>query len=124
MGSLDVRGKLEKAKPVIFKGVCGGLQGYVFGCVVGLFTNKRCTDMRTISSDLHSVGKKFALVGGIYSATEGLLEETHGRRPINSVVSSAISGMLAQRKSGARSMVTTATLFTLYNTTYQIYGLR
>lgn len=116
--------KAGKARPVIAKCVGGAMQGYAFGCIVGLFTDKKKPSMSTIALDAHNVGKKFAMVGVIYSATEMALEKCQGKRPINGVISSTISGALAQRKSGVRSMVATAAAFTLYNSAYQAYDLK
>lgn len=116
--------KAGKARPVIAKCVGGAVQGYAFGCVIGLFTEKKKPSMSTIALDAHNVGKKFAMVGAIYSATEMALEKYQGKRPINGVISSTISGALSQRKSGIKSMVTTAAAFTLYNSAYQAYDLK
>lgn len=121
---LDFVKKAEKVRPAIVRCVGGAVQGYAFGCVIGLFTQKREPKVSTIVLDAHSVGKKFAMVGAIYSATEVVLEKYQGRRPINGVISSAFSGALAQRKSGIASMVTTAAAFTLYNGAYQAYDLK
>lgn len=116
--------KAGEARPIIVKCVGGAIQGYAFGCVVGLFTDKKKPNMSTIALDAHNVGRKFAMVGMIYSATEIVLEKYQGRRPINGVISSTISGVISQRKSGIKSMVTTAAAFTLYNSAYQAYDLK
>lgn len=113
-----------KIKPVVFRGLNGAVQGYVFGCVVGLFTRKQNVGIMTIMKDVHKSGTKFGTVGGIYSTTEAILDELQGKRAINSVLASVVSGSLSQRGSGKKSMVTTATVFTMYNGAYQLYGFK
>lgn len=124
MSFFDLKKKVEKAKPIVVRGLGGAVQGYVFGCVVGLFTRKRNPDMKMIIRDVHSSGKKFGSVGALYSTTEALLDEFQGKRAVNSVFASAVSGAISQKASGKKSMVTTAALFTIYNSAYQLYGFK
>lgn len=121
----EVRKKTENAlRPIATKAVIGALQGYVFGCVVGLFTQHRGPRISAIVHEMHGTGKKFAVVGGVYSGTEAFLERYQGKRALNSAIASAVSGTIAQRQSGPTSMAATAAIFALYNSAYQVYGFK
>lgn len=115
---------IDKVKPILLKGASGAMHGYIFGSVIGLFNSKKNPKFSSIISDSNALGKKFCVVGALYSTTQAVLEEIRGKKTSNCIIASAISGSFAQRKSGSKSMATTAAAFTLYNGAYQMYGFK
>ncbi|KAF9763272.1 Mitochondrial import inner membrane translocase subunit TIM22 [Nosema granulosis] len=80
---------LEKIKPKLVKTLTNTAQGYLFGCMVGLFTAK---DKPTLA-DVHSSGKDFARLCGVYTATESMIEVLREKEdPYNGIMSGVITG--------------------------------
>ncbi|EOB14502.1 translocase TIM22/17 [Nosema bombycis CQ1] len=49
-----IKKSFQKAKPKIFKTLTNTAQGYLFGCMVGLFTTKN----KPTLTEVHSSGKR------------------------------------------------------------------
>ncbi|KCZ78401.1 hypothetical protein H311_00567 [Anncaliia algerae PRA109] len=106
-------------KPIIKKAVVCGVQGYLFGCVIGSFTQKKNATFNTIFIDAHKTGVTFAKVGCIYGLTEGYLNRNK-IKPINSVYSSAVAGLLAQRCKGTKAAITASGVFAIYSSMFNL----
>lgn len=81
----------ESLKPKLVKTITNTAQGYLFGCMVGLFTTKT----KPTLSDIHSSGKNFAKLCGVYTATESVMEIIREKEdPYNGILSGVVTGTL------------------------------
>ncbi|RVD90703.1 translocase Tim22/17-like protein [Tubulinosema ratisbonensis] len=106
-------------KPIIKKALISSAQGYLFGCVVGSFTQKKDPSFKSILLDAHKTGITFAKVGCIYGLTEGYLNSIKVK-PINSVYSSALAGLISQSNKGKSAALTASGVFAFYNAVFQL----
>ncbi|KAM0687101.1 Mitochondrial import inner membrane translocase subunit tim22 [Conglomerata obtusa] len=90
----SLKAKLQTLKPCVIKTVTHGVQGYMFGCMVGIFSNtKNQTKATDFLKNMHSNGVTFAKVGVVYAGTECILESVRDKRCVwNSVASGIVAG--------------------------------
>jgi hypothetical protein len=104
--------KYEQLKPHIIKTLTNATQGYVFGCMVGVF----CPFHRPSLRSMHESGKSFARVSAIYSMAESAIESYSGRRDhLSSFISGAVAGGLGVNDKSRRSVLLGAGSFGLYS---------
>lgn len=113
--------KIEKLKPHVLKTASDTLQGYVFGCMVGVFSPSSRPCLRS----MHESGKSFARVSMIYSATESVMQ-AYGSRdtPLNSLVSGAVAGGLGVRCRSKEAVLIGAASFGLYSGLSSVLSVR
>lgn len=106
------REKIEQLKPHVFKTASDTLQGYVFGCMVGVFSPSRKPTLRNI----HEYGKSFAKVSAVYSTTESVLEAYGPKdRALSSLISGAVAGGVGVHDRSGRSILLGAGMFGMYS---------
>ncbi|KAM0676406.1 Mitochondrial import inner membrane translocase subunit tim22 [Gurleya vavrai] len=94
----SLKSKLNQVKPILYKTATHGIQGYVFGCMVGIFTNEKNTNL-SFAKNMHNNGIKFAKVGMVYAGTESILESVRDKRCIwNSVASGIVAGSIVNKE--------------------------
>jgi hypothetical protein len=104
--------KYEQLKPHITKALTNAAQGYVFGCMVGVFCPSHTPSLKSI----HSSGKSFAKVSAIYSVAESAIESYSGRKDyLNSFISGAVAGGLGVNDRSRRSILLGAGSFGFYS---------
>lgn len=104
--------KIEQFRPHVLKAASNAAQGYVFGCMVGMFSPSARPTLRNI----HESGKSFARVSAIYSATESLFEMYGPKNsPFGGFVSGAVAGGLGVCDKTGRSVLVGAASFGLYS---------
>ncbi|AFM98547.1 hypothetical protein KMI_13g18930 [Encephalitozoon hellem] len=106
-----IREKIEKVKPHFLKVASDAIQGYAFGCMVGVLSSSGKPTLRNI----HESGKSFAKVSTIYSVTESGLQ-IYGLKdtPLNSFISGAVAGGLGVSDRSKRTVLAGAASFGLY----------
>ncbi|KAM0677364.1 Mitochondrial import inner membrane translocase subunit tim22 [Binucleata daphniae] len=94
--SENLKEKFAALKPCLMKTVTHGLQGYVFGSMVGIFTEgKRNENTIDFVKKIHENGVTFAKVGAVYAGTESILETIRNEKCVwNSVTSGVVAGIL------------------------------
>lgn len=112
-----IKTKLEEYKPIIAKTVAHTAQGYLFGCMVGVFAHKK-----DIYKSMHSTGMTFAKVGLVYSSTESILEKVQGKNRYNNIAAGAITGIIVNGKRGVRDGFLSGACFGLYSGINDVYG--
>ncbi|ADM11782.1 translocase Tim22/17-like protein [Encephalitozoon intestinalis ATCC 50506] len=106
-----IREKIEKAKPHFVKAASDTLQGYIFGCMVGVFSSSE----RPSFKNIHESGKSFAKISMVYSTTESALQLYGSENaPLNSLISGMVAGGLGVRDKSKKSILTGAASFGLY----------
>jgi hypothetical protein len=94
----NIKKTLNAAKPYLERFVGDTARGYVFGCVMGVFTHSRKSTLES----MHSTGKNFAAMSAAYSATEISMEAIRKKKDVlNSVVAGAAAGAVGSRKGPA-----------------------
>ncbi|WUR03127.1 mitochondrial import inner membrane translocase subunit TIM22 (TIM22) [Vairimorpha necatrix] len=89
-----LKDKVKLIKPKILKTVSSTLQGYLFGCMIGMFTG---SDKPTIRS-IHNSGQNVAKVCLVYSATEIALETVREKNDFyTKLTSGAITGGICSK---------------------------
>ncbi|EQB60795.1 translocase tim22 17-like protein [Vairimorpha apis BRL 01] len=81
------------SKPKIYKTVSDTLQGYLFGCMMGIFTNKN--DLRLKS--IHNTGKDMAQVCAIYSVSESVLDTMNKDDKNNKLLAGMATGIICSK---------------------------
>lgn len=113
--------KIEKLKPHLFKTATNTIQGYIFGCMVGVFSPSTKPTFRS----MHESGKSFAKISAIYSATESALEIYWQRdSPFNNFVSGAVAGGLGINDKSGKSVLIGVTSFGLYSGLSTLFSAR
>ncbi|EJW01883.1 hypothetical protein EDEG_03642 [Edhazardia aedis USNM 41457] len=96
-----LKSKFTQLKPALVKTVSTGAQGYVFGSMVGLFTQENDSSFIDTLKHVNKTGLTFAKVGVIYSTTETVLEQVRKEKCVwNSVVAGTITGAIVGSKKG------------------------
>lgn len=106
---MDIKQKIEqsynKIKPDLIKTINSGMQGYIFGCMVGIFS-KESKDIRSFAKNVNDSGILFAKVGMVYAGTECILERVRNKKcMVNGIIAGSITGSLLTKKSKVMSGV-------------------
>ncbi|CAD25556.1 similarity to TRANSLOCASE TIM22/17 [Encephalitozoon cuniculi GB-M1] len=121
MNTKCLREKIEKIKPHLLKTASDTLQGYVFGCMIGVFSSSEKPSLRHV----HESGKSFAKVSMIYSTTESALQLYGSKNaPLNSLISGAVAGGLGVNDRSKKSILTGAASFGLYTGMSNIFSVQ
>lgn len=89
-----IKSKISSLKPKLIKGISNTIQGYVFGCMIGLFTGTESPSFRSV----HRSGKDIAKVCAVYSVTETVLETVRNKDDFyNGLMSGAVTGALCSK---------------------------
>lgn len=96
--------KINRLKPKIIKGVSNTLQGYIFGCMMGLFTGNKEPSIRSV----HQSGKDVAKICAIYSTAETVIEAI---RKNDDFYTRALSGILTGSLCTKDKFLSTSNLF-------------
>lgn len=83
----------KSSKPKIYKTVSDTVQGYLFGCMIGIFTNKKDPRFRSI----HNSGKDMAQVCGVYSISESVLDTINNKEKNNKLFAGMVTGILCSK---------------------------
>ncbi|ELQ74914.1 putative Mitochondrial inner membrane translocase complex, subunit Tim17/22 protein [Trachipleistophora hominis] len=113
----------SRINPIIRNVVANGAKGYVFGTLVGLLNSRK--SIKCTLSDMHSSGKRFMMLGMIYTGSEALIETVRGKRdPLNVLGASAIAGGLVMSRNGLGKSVLGAVGFSVYTGLNEFYYTR
>lgn len=111
---------VSKINPTIRNVMSNGAKGYVFGTLVGLLNPREETSC-TIK-EMHSSGKRFMMLGMIYTGSEALLETCRDRRDaLNVLGASAIAGGLVMSRAGLKKSILGAVGFSVYTGLNEFY---
>lgn len=104
----DFKKIVNSAKPYIERLVGDTARGYVFGCVVGVFTPSRKSTIEA----MHNTGKNFAIMSAAYSATEMTVEAVRKKKDhLNSAIAGATAGAVGSTK----GMISGSLIFGAYS---------
>ncbi|KAK6089963.1 hypothetical protein P3W45_001009 [Vairimorpha bombi] len=89
-----IKSRISSLKPKLIKGISNTIQGYVFGCMMGLFTGTESPSFGSV----HRSGKDVAKICAVYSATETVLETVRDKDDhYNGLISGAVTGALCSK---------------------------
>ena len=108
MSEKNFKKAVNSARPYLERLVGDTARGYVFGCVIGMFTPSRKS---TIES-MHSAGKNFAMMSATYSVTEMSMEAI---RKKSDVLNSAVAGATAGAVGSTKGPVSGSLIFGAYS---------
>ncbi|AFN83268.1 translocase Tim22/17-like protein [Encephalitozoon romaleae SJ-2008] len=121
MNMKSIREKIEKVKPHFLKVASDTLQGYAFGCMVGVFSSSK----KPTLSSIHESGKSFAKISLVYSTTESSLQLYGSENaPLNSFISGVVAGGLGVNDKSKRTIFAGAASFGLYTGMSSAFSVR
>lgn len=93
----------DKLSPYISKTLSHTVQGYVFGGMVGMITNKE-TDTKRFIENVNNSAVKFAKVGFVYSTMDSITERVYGKTKYNASLNGALTGFIVGKNKVATSV--------------------
>ncbi|ELA47950.1 hypothetical protein VCUG_00533 [Vavraia culicis subsp. floridensis] len=113
----------SRINPIIRNVVTNGAKGYVFGTLVGLLNSRK--PVKCTLTDMHSSGKRFMMLGMIYTGSEALIETVRDKKcPLNVLGASAVAGGLVMSRDGLGKSLLGAVGFSVYTGLNEFYYTR